>query len=67
VYGLDLVEAGPAIYIIHPVGVACVDKVLASVHLVVPEATPDAVVAAVALEVILPTVTLDVVDPRGDP
>ena len=28
VYGLDLVEAGPAIYVIHPLGVARVNKVL---------------------------------------
>jgi hypothetical protein len=37
VYGLDLVEATTAIYVIHPVGVARVDTVAtgASVHLVV--------------------------------
>ena len=37
VYGLDLVVTGPAIYVIHTVGVARVDKVVtvAGVHLVV--------------------------------
>jgi hypothetical protein len=65
VYGLDLVEAGPAIYVIHAVGVARVDTVAtgASVHLVVafagddlvvPAAAPEAVAAAVAFEAIVP-------------
>jgi hypothetical protein len=65
VYGLYLVEAGPAIYKIHPLGVARVDQVVAvaSVNLVVALArddlvvalaAPDAVVIAVALEVVLP-------------
>jgi hypothetical protein len=74
VNGLDLVEAGPAIYVIHPVGVACIDKVVAvaGVHfvvaftgddLVVTAATPEVVVAAVALEVVLPEVALEAVGP----
>ena len=65
VYGLDLVVTGPAIYVIHTVGVARVDKVVAvaGVHLVVAfaeddlvvaVATPEVVVVAVALEVVLP-------------
>jgi hypothetical protein len=48
VYGLHLVEASPAIYVIHPLGVARVDKVVArpSVHLVVAFAGDDLIVAA---------------------
>src|SRR5829696_6256652 len=76
VYGLHLVETGPAIYKIHPVGVACVDKVVpvAGVHLVVPVAgddlvvpatAPDAVVTTVALEVVLPGATVEAVGPIG--
>ena len=55
-YGLDHVETGPAIYVIHPVGVACVDKVVpvAGDDLVVPATAPEAVVTTVALEVVLP-------------
>src|SRR5829696_3008090 len=72
VYGLHLVETGAAIYVIHPVGVACVDKVVpvASVHLVVavagddlvvPATAPDAVVTTVALEVVLPGAAVEAV------
>jgi hypothetical protein len=75
VYGLDLVEARPAIYEIYPVGVARVDKVVAaaSVHfvvavagddLVVAAAAPEAVVAAVALGVVGPEAALEAVGPR---
>jgi hypothetical protein len=74
VYGLDLVVTGPAIYVIHTVGVACVDKVVAvaGVHLVVAfagedlvvaVATPEVVVAAVALEVVLPAPAPEAVGP----
>src|SRR5215216_4533752 len=74
VYGLHLVEASPAIYVILPVGVARVDKVGASpgVHLVVAfagddlvvaAATPEVVVAAVALEVVLPAAAPEAVGP----
>ena len=74
VYGLDLVVTGPAIYVIHTVGVARVDKVVAvaSIHLVVAfagedlvvaAATPEVVVAAVALEVVLPAPAPEAVGP----
>ena len=76
VYGLDLVVTGPAIYVIHTVGVARVDKVVtvAGVHLVVAfagedlvvtAATPEVVVAAAALEAVLPVATREVVGPGG--
>src|SRR5215216_4478746 len=72
VNGLDLVKSGSAIYVVHPVGVARVDKVVAvaSIHLVVAVArddlvvalaAPQAVVVAVALEVVGPTATLEAV------
>jgi hypothetical protein len=74
VYGLDLVAARPAIYVVKPVGVARVDKVvaIASVDRVVafagpdlvgPAATPQMVVAAVADEVVLPHIAPEVVCP----
>jgi hypothetical protein len=65
VYGLDIVEARPAIYVIHPVGVARVDTVVAvaGVHLVVAAAAPEAVGPAVALEVVLPEAALEAVPP----
>src|ERR671921_462377 len=61
VNGLDLVEARPAIYVVPPVCVARVDKVVAvaSIHLVVafarddlvvPLAAPEAVLAALAFQ-----------------
>jgi hypothetical protein len=53
VYGLDLVEASPAIYVILPLGVARVDKVFASVHLVVAFAGEDLVVAPATPEVVV--------------
>src|SRR5215217_4709185 len=63
VYGLDLVEASPAIYVIHPVCVAGVDEVVAraSVHHVVAFAGEDLVVAAATVEVVIPSATLEVV------
>src|SRR5829696_1889187 len=65
VYGLDLVEASSAIYIILPVGVAGVDKVFASatIHLVVVFAGEDLVVAAAALEAIISAAALEAVLP----
>ena len=67
VYGLDLVETRPAIYVIHPFGAARVDTVVssASVHLVAAFAGDDLVVAAVALEAILPAVALETVGPTA--
>jgi hypothetical protein len=67
VYGLDLVETRPAIYVIHPFGAARVDTVVSSagVHLVAAFAGDDLVVAAVALEAILPTVALETVCPSA--
>jgi hypothetical protein len=76
VNGLDHVEAGPAIYVIHPVGLACIAKVVAvaGVHfvvaftgddLVVTSATSEAVVAAVALEVVLPEAAPEAVGPAA--
>jgi hypothetical protein len=61
VYGLDLVEATPAIYVIHPAGVARVDEVVAraSVHLVVAFAGEDLVVAAAAFDLVVPTASLE--------
>jgi hypothetical protein len=66
VYGLDLVEASSAIYIIHPVCVAGVDEVVAraSVHLVVALAGGDLVVAASALDLV-PTTSLEAVVPAS--
>jgi hypothetical protein len=67
VYGLDLVETRPAIYVIHPFGAARVDTVVSSarVHLVAAFAGDDLVVAAVALEAILPAVALETVGPTA--
>ncbi len=76
VYGLDLVEAGSAIYEVHPVGVARVDKVVAvaGVHLVVTcagddlvvaSAAPETVVAAVAFEEVLPAAALEAIGPAA--
>src|SRR5215211_4854752 len=67
VYGLDLVVTGPAIYVIHTVGVARVDKVVAvaSIHLVVAFAGEDLVVAAATPEVVVAAVALEVVGPGG--
>jgi hypothetical protein len=67
VYGLDLVETRPAIYVIHPFGAARVDTVVSSagVHLVATFAGDDLVVAAVALEAILPAVALETVGPSA--
>src|SRR5829696_2598173 len=76
VNGLDLVEAWAAIYVIHPVGVARVDKVVAvaRVHLVVAVAgddlvvalaAPEVVVAAIAFEAVLPAVALEAVGPAA--
>src|SRR5215204_5073963 len=58
VYSLDLVVTGPAIYVIHTVGVARVDKVVAvaGVHLVVAFARDDLVVAAATPEVVVAAV-----------
>src|SRR5215204_4869817 len=65
VNGLDLVKAGSAIYIVHPVCVAREDKVVAvaSIHLVVALAAPEAVVAAVAFEAVGPPATLEAILP----
>src|SRR5215208_1053036 len=65
VYGLDLVEAGPAIYVIHALGVARVDTVVAVAgdDLVVAAATPEAVGPAAALEVVLPAAAPEAVVP----
>src|SRR5215203_488144 len=74
VNGLDLVKAGSAIYIVHPVCVAREDKVVAvaSIHLVVAVAkddlvvalaAPEAVVAAVAFEAVGPPATLEAILP----
>src|SRR5215213_11820171 len=63
VYGLDLVVAGPAIYVIRAMGVTRVDKVVAGggddlvvafagPDLVVPAATPDVVVAGMTAEAV---------------
>ena len=63
VYGLDLVEAWPATYVIHSVGVARVDKVVAGAgeHHVVTFTKDDLVVAAAALDPIVPAATVDLV------
>src|SRR5215204_958215 len=67
VYGLDLVEAGPAIYVILALGVARVDKVIAvaSVHLVVAFAGDDLIVAAATSEVVTPVATPEAVVPAA--
>src|SRR5687768_16012259 len=67
VYGLDLVEAGPAIYVIQPVGVAGVDKVVAEagVHLVVDFAGDDLVVAAATPLAVVATATPEAVGPAA--
>src|SRR5215204_7506592 len=55
VYGLHLVEASPAIYVILALGVACEDNVVAgtSVHLVVAFAGEDLVVTTATPEAVL--------------
>jgi hypothetical protein len=59
-YGLDLVETRPAIYLIHTVGVARLDTVVAraGVHLVAAFARD---VLVVALQAVLPGATLEAV------
>jgi hypothetical protein len=66
VYGLDLVEASPAIYVIHPVGVARLDKVVAraSVHLVA-FAGDDLVVTTAAFDLVVPAASVEAVVPVG--
>jgi hypothetical protein len=59
VYSLDLVEAWPAIYVIHPIEVVAV----ASVHLVVAIAGDDLVVAAATPEAVVATVAFEAVGP----
>src|SRR5687768_12810041 len=63
VYGLHLVEASPAIYEIHPVCVACIDKVVTrpSVHLVVAFAGEDFVITAAAFDLVVPAASLEAV------
>jgi hypothetical protein len=63
VYGLHLVEASPTIYIVLPLGIARVDKVVAgaSVHLVVSFAGEDLVVAAATPDVVVVAATPNVV------
>jgi hypothetical protein len=74
VYGLDLVEAWAAIYVIHIVCVADEDTVgsgsgvhlivtFAGVDLVVSPATPEVIIPTVTLEAVGPTVALEVVSP----
>jgi hypothetical protein len=77
VYGLNLVEASPTIYVILPLCVARVDQVgsgasvdlvvvFAGDDLVVAAATPDAVVAAAPPEVVRPAAALEAILPcRG--
>ena len=67
VYGLDLVEASAANYVIHPVCVAGVDEVVAraSVHHVVAFAGEDLVVAAPALDRVVAAATVEVVIPSA--
>ena len=59
--GLHLVEAAPAIYVIHPVCVTRVDKVVAraSVHLVVAFAGDDLIVAAAPFDCVLPAASVE--------
>jgi hypothetical protein len=60
VYGLDLVEASPAIYVIHPVGVAGVDKVVTSPgEYVVAFAGDDLIVAAAPFDCVLPAASVE--------
>ena len=63
VYGLDLVAARPAIYVVKPVGVARVDKVvaIASVDRVVAFAGPDLVGPAATPEVVVSDATAEAV------
>src|SRR5215204_4297057 len=67
VYGLHLVKASPAIYVIHPVGVARVDQVVAcaGIHFVVVFAWEDLVVAAATPEVVVASATPEVVGPAA--
>src|SRR5918995_2206111 len=76
VYGLHLVESSSAINVIHPVGVARVDKVVASPgeyvvvaaagdDLIVAAGAFDCVVAAASVEVIVPSATVEAVVPVG--
>ena len=62
-YSLDLIEAGPAIYVILAVGVARVDKVVgrASLHIVVAFAGEDLVVAAAAFDRVVPAASFEAV------
>jgi hypothetical protein len=59
VYGLDLVEASSAIYVIHPVCVAGVDKVVARAgeYVVVAFSGDDLVVAGAAFDLVIPAAT----------
>jgi hypothetical protein len=60
VYGLDLVEASSAIYVIHPVCVAGVDKVVARPgEYVVAFSGDDLVVAA--FDLVIPAASLEAV------
>jgi hypothetical protein len=74
VYGLHLVEAGAAIYVVHIVRVADEDTVgsrssvhlivtFAGVDLVVSPATPEVIIATITFETVGPTVALEVVSP----
>src|SRR5918999_5182152 len=69
VYGLNLVEAPPAIYEIHAVLVARVDTVVAraGADLVVTCAGEDFVVPFATLELIVAAATLEAVVPIGPP
>ena len=66
-YGLDYIEAVPAIYEIHPVGVAREDKVVtgAGKYVVVAFAGDDFVVAASTSDRIVAAATVEVVVPVG--
>jgi hypothetical protein len=63
VYGLDYVEALPAIYVIHALGVTRVDTIVAwaSVYLVVAFAGDDRVIVAAAYDLIVPPATIEAV------
>jgi hypothetical protein len=65
VYGLDLVEASSAIYVIHPVCVAGVDKVVARAgeYVVVAFSGDDLVVAGAAFDLVIPAATREEVVP----
>jgi hypothetical protein len=67
VYGLHLVVTRPAIYVVQPVGVARVDKVVAvaGVHLVVAVTGDDLVVAATAFDLVVAAATLEAIFPVG--